>query len=346
MRIGILTGGGDCSGLNACIRGIVLRALDFQHQLIGIKDGWKGLLRYDYEPLYLTSVDEIINTGGTILGTSRTNPFKKEGDWDKLKDNFKKMNLQALIAIGGDDTLSVANKLSKDGFVVIGVPKTMDNDIAFTDFTFGFDSAVSVAVDALERLRDTAKSHRRIVVFEVMGRETGWVALYTALAGGADWVIIPEVETNLDEMCDYLKELRIKGKQYSLVVVSEGVEIIGLETNIVEYDEFGHPLLREKGVGEYITKIIEEKTDIQTRFAAIGHIQRGGPPSVFDRILASRFGVKAVELLQEGKTGKMVCLQGNDIGEVDLEIVVEKPKFVPKDLYEQAKILLCKKGKI
>lgn len=346
MRIGVLTGGGDCSGLNACIRGVVLRALDFGHQVIGIKDGWKGLLTNDYEPLDLTSVDEIIDMGGTILGTSRTNPFKREGGWDKLKDNFKKMNLNALIAIGGDDTLNVANKLSKDGFAVIGVPKTMDNDLAFTDFTFGFDSAVSVAVDALERLRDTAKSHRRIIVFEVMGRETGWVALYTGLAGGADWIIIPEVETNFDEMCDYLKELRAKGKQYSLVVVSEGVEIKGLECNVTEYDEFGHPLMREKGVGEYITKIIEEKTGIQTRFAAIGHIQRGGAPSVFDRILASRLGVRAVELLQEGKTGKMVCLQGNDIGAVDLELAVSQPKFVPRELYEQAKILFCKKGKI
>ena len=342
MRIGVLTGGGDCPGLNPCIRAIVLRALDFKYEIIGIRDGWMGLLELDTEDLDLQKVDEIISYGGTMLGTSRTNPMKKKDDWEKLKDNYKKLNLSCLIAVGGNDTLSVAKKLSDEGFKVIGVPKTMDNDLSYTDFTFGFDSAVSVAVDALERLRDTAKSHRRIIVFEVMGRDTGWVALYTGLACGADWILIPEVDLELDEMCDSLKKIREKGKNYGLVVVGEGIKIPSVEIKPIEIDDFGHPMLREKGVGEIIAKKIEDKTGVQTRWAAIGHIQRGGSPSVFDRILASRCGVKAVDLIKEGKFGKMVSLRGNNIEEVDLELAVSEPKVVPKELYELAKILFCK----
>jgi len=263
--------------------------------------------------------------------------LKKEEDKKKVLENIKKLDLSCLVAIGGDDTLGVANKLHQEGVPAIGIPKTMDNDLFHTDYTFGFDSAVSVSLDALERLRDTAKSHRRVIVFEVMGRHTGWVALFTGLAGGADWILIPEVPVDLEEMCNHLKKIRERGKLYGLVVVSEGIELPQVKEKDKEVDAFGHIILKERGVGELVAKEVEEQTGFETRFAVIGHIQRGGAPTVFDRILATRCGIKAVELIKEGKFGKMTCLQGNEITAVDLELATSEQKKVPQKLYELAR---------
>jgi 6-phosphofructokinase 1 len=336
-KIGVLTGGGDCPGLNPAIRAVVMKAKEYDYEIIGIKDGWKGLLTLDTMPLNISDVQEIISFGGTIIGTSRKNPLKKEEDKKKVLENIKKLELSALIAIGGDDTLSVAAKLSDEGIPIIGIPKTMDNDLLYTDYTFGFDTAVTVAVECLERLRDTAKSHRRVMVFEVMGRYAGWVALFTGIAGGADWILLPEVPFDIDEMCNHLKYLREKGRNYALVVASEGIQLPEIEERDKDVDEFGHVILKERGVGERVAKIIEEKTGWETRYAVVGHIQRGGSPTIFDRILATRLGVKAVELIKEKKFGKMVCLRGNEIEAVDLSLATSKTKFVPKEWIELAK---------
>lgn len=336
-KIGVLTGGGDCPGLNPAIRAIVMKAKEYGYQVIGIKDGWKGLLTLDIMPIEISDVQEIISFGGTMIGTSRKNPLKKEEDKKKVLENIKKLELFALIAIGGDDTLGVAAKLSDEGLPIVGIPKTMDNDLSHTDYTFGFDTAVTVAVECLERLRDTAKSHRRVMVFEVMGRYAGWVALFTGIAGGADWILLPEVPFNVDEMCNHLISLKEKGRNYALVVVSEGIEIPEAEEKDREMDEFGHVRLTHRGIGERIAEIIQEKTGWETRFAVVGYIQRGGPPTTFDRILATRLGVKAVELIHKGNFGKMVCLQGSEIEAVDLRLSTSKTKFVPKEWIELAK---------
>jgi len=336
-KIGVLTGGGDCPGLNSAIRAVVVKAEEFGFEVVGIKYGWQGLINLDLESLNSEQVEEISSWGGTILGSSRTNPLKKEEDKKKVLENIKKLDLSCLVAIGGDDTLGVANKLHQEGVPAIGIPKTMDNDLFHTDYTFGFDSAVSVSLDALERLRDTAKSHRRVIVFEVMGRHTGWVALFTGLAGGADWILIPEVPVDLEEMCNHLKKIRERGKLYGLVVVSEGIELPQVKEKDKEVDAFGHIILKERGVGELVAKEVEEQTGFETRFAVIGHIQRGGAPTVFDRILATRCGIKAVELIKEGKFGKMTCLQGNEITAVDLELATSEQKKVPQKLYELAR---------
>jgi len=305
MRIGILTGGGDCPGLNPAIRGAVYRAFDYGDEVIGFEEGWKGLMEDIKRPLTLKDVEEIIGEGGTILFTSRTNPFKLESGPEKVVETLKKNNIDALIAIGGDDTLSVALELHKMGIKVVGVPKTMDNDLSETDYTFGFFTSVEVAVDALNRLRDTAKSHKRIIVLEVMGREAGWVALYTGIAGGADWILIPEEKPDYDKMCEHLKK-KYEEKGYALVVVSEGIETPS--ENKGEVDSFGHALLQKKGVHEYVADLISEKLGISTRSAIIGHIQRGGSPVVFDRILATRVGVKAVDMVHQGDFGKWLQL--------------------------------------
>jgi|UniRef100_A0A7C4Y4I6 6-phosphofructokinase 1 len=328
MKIGILTGGGDCPGLNPAIRSVVYRASDYGDEVIGFEEGWKGLIEDKKRPLTIKDVEEIINYGGTILYTSRTNPFKEEKGPEKVVETLKKNNVDALIAIGGDDTLSVALKLHKMGVKVVGVPKTMDNDLSETDYTFGFFTSVEVAVDALNRLRDTARSHKRIIVLEVMGREAGWVALYTGIAGGADWILIPEEKPDYDKMCAHLKK-KFDEKGYALVVVSEGIEI-PLEAT-TEVDEFGHTLLQKRGVHEYVANVISQKLGISTRSAIIGHIQRGGPPTVFDRILATMVGVKAVDMLHEGDFGKMVALSGNRAIAIPLERAVQKQKLVDEE---------------
>lgn len=339
MRIGVLTGGGDCPGLNPAIRAVVYRALDYGDEVIGLKAGWAGLLNKDTVPLKLEDVEEIVSKGGTILFTSRTNPLKKEEDMEKCIQNFKELGLDALIAIGGDDTLTVAKELFKRGVPVVGVPKTMDNDLSATDATFGFDSAVSVAVDALERLKDTARSHFRVIVFEVMGRHAGWVALYTAVAGGADYVLIPEEPLNMDKLVEHIKKVRERGKPYAIVVASEGVELPPEEEEEVRVDAFGHKILRERQVASWLAREIEKRTGYETRWAQIGHIQRGGAPTLFDRILATRVGLKAVDMVHNGEFGKMAALRGQEVVSVDLEEAVGKTKTVPPQLLEEFKTL-------
>jgi ATP-dependent phosphofructokinase / diphosphate-dependent phosphofructokinase len=344
MRIGLLTGGGDCPGLNPALRGFVMRALDYQYECVGFLNGWKGLVDGASRPLGLADVEDIVIQGGTMLGSSRTNPFKagREDDLEKVLANIKKFELDAVVAFGGEDTLGVAHKLFKIGVPTVGVPKTMDNDLDYTDFTFGFDSAVSVATESIDRLRDTAKSHNRVMVVEVMGRHAGWVALYAGIAGGADWVLLPEIALDLEAMCQHLLEVRARGKNYSIVVASEGVDLPHADETDVSVDAFGHVILRERGVGEFLAKEIEERTGIETRFAVLGHIQRGGAPTVFDRVLASRLGIKAADLVHEKKFGMMASIEGNKIIYVELAKAVDQLKTVPLELYEEAKVLFSK----
>jgi 6-phosphofructokinase 1 len=338
MKIGVLTGGGDCPGLNPAIRAVVTRALDYKYEIIGIRQGWKGLVINDTMPLRLEDVEGIISKGGTILETSRTNPLKKEEDKKKLLENIRKLNIDVLVAIGGDDTISVAGKLNEIGIKCIGIPKTMDNDIPETDYTFGYDTAVTIAVDAIERLKDTAKSHRRVFVFEVMGRHAGWVALQSALAGGADYVFIPEVPLNVEEVCEHLKKLRARGKHYAVLVVSEGVEIPFLsEGGKAKKDDFGHALLKEKGVAVWLAKEIEKRTGFETRTAIIGHIQRGGPPTIFDRVLATRMGIYAVDMIKNKEFGRMASIKGDKMTSVPLSNIAGKNKIVSAEEYEMVK---------
>lgn len=336
--IGILTGGGDCPGLNPAIRGCVMRAHDHGYNCVGILDGWKGLVLGETMPLELHDVSELMGKGGTILGTSRTNPFKKEGDAKKCLENFEKLGLDALVAMGGEDTLGVANRFFKEHKLpVVGVPKTMDNDLSATDYTFGFDTAATIAVDAAERLKDTGRSHGRIMILEVMGRHAGWVALYTAIGSGADWVCLPEEPVNVQKMVDHLKKVYTKNKT-ALVIASEAITLPEQKVGEEKLDEFGHMILKKRGVGERLAELIERETKIETRVAVIGHIQRGGPPTLFDRILGTRVGVKAADLVAEGKFGQMVALRGNDVLGVSLEEATAKLKIVPSDWIRLAQV--------
>ena len=337
-KIGVLTGGGDCPGLNPTIRAIVRKADKENMSVVGIKNGWKGLIEKDSMDLNLRSVSGILPKGGTILGTSRTNPYKQSGDVEKVKKNMKELGLDAFIAIGGDDTLGVAEKLYKEGLKMIGVPKTIDNDLSCTDFTFGFDTAVNIATEAIDRLHTTAESHHRIMVVEIMGRHAGWIATYAGIAGGADMILIPEVPVDLDEVCKTIKERHGRGKDFSIVVVAEGAKLKDQEFVLKDSkkDAFGHVMLG--GIGNYVGQELEKRTGFETRVTILGHIQRGGTPSAFDRVLATRFGVKAVELVVQGDFGKMVALRGNGIVGVPLADAVGKLKTVDMDLYNMAKI--------
>ncbi|MCS7184975.1 MAG: ATP-dependent 6-phosphofructokinase [bacterium] len=333
MRIAILTGGGDCPGLNQAIRGAFYRGKKLGYEFIGILEGWKGAIDLKYKELKLEDVEGIMYEGGTILGTSRTNPYKNEADAKKVVENLKKIDAYALIAIGGDDTLGVANKLYKDFKLnVVGVPKTMDNDLSGTDYTFGFDSATTVAIDAAKRLIDTGKSHRRIMVLEVMGREAGWVALFTGIASGADYICIPEEEIDIKKMCEHLKNTYNR-KGYALVVVSEAINVEG-QKDVELTDAFGHKILKEKGTAKTIAEIIEKETGIETRYAVIGHIQRGGSPTLFDKMLALRAGVHAVDLIHNKKFGRMVAIRGDKMIDIPLEEAVGKNKLVDKEWIE------------
>ena len=328
-KIGVLTGGGDCPGLNPAIRGCVMRGLDRGFEFIGLMEGWRGLVEGKTMPVTLADVKEIAGKGGTILGTSRTNPFKMEGAADKCLATFKKLKLDAVVAMGGEDTLGVANKFYKEHKLpVVGVPKTMDNDLSATDYTFGFDTATTIAVDAAERLRDTGRSHRRIMVLEVMGRHAGWVALFTAMASAADWVLLPERQADLPKMYAHLKKVHTRDN-VALVVTSEAVELPGVKAEGESLDQFGHMLLKNRGLGETVAGLIEKNTGIETRSAVIGHIQRGGSPTLFDRILGTRLGAKATELVAEGQFGQMVALRGNEVVGVSLEEATAKLKTVP-----------------
>ncbi|MDP8234502.1 MAG: ATP-dependent 6-phosphofructokinase [Candidatus Saelkia tenebricola] len=336
-KIGILTGGGDCPGLNSVIRAIVRKALQNDYEILGIKNGWKGMIEEDIIKLDLDAVSGILHRGGTILHTSRTNPYKKEEDVKKVVANFKKLGLKALIPIGGEDTLGVAAKLYRDfKLPVVGVPKTIDNDISGTDFTFGFDTAVNIAMDCIDRLHTTAESHNRVMVVEVMGRHAGWIALYSGLAGGADAILIPEKPIDKDEVAALIKKRHSRGKSFSVVVVAEGAkmkkgsDIIQSE----ELDSFGHVKLG--GIGQILAKAIENTTGYETRVAVLGHIQRGGSPTAYDRVLGTRYGIKAIELVMENKFGCVVALQGNNIVAIPIEEVLGKIKTVDDAMYNIA----------
>ena len=339
-RVGVLTGGGDCPGLNAVIRGVVRKSIGHDVTIIGIRNGWKGLVDVDTVELGLESVSGILPRGGTILGTSRTNPYKKPDDVKKVIENYKKLKLDALIVIGGEDTLGVANKLSKEnkGINVVGVPKTIDNDLNATDVTFGFDTAVNIATEAIDRLHTTAESHHRIMVVEVMGRHAGWIAIHSGIAAGADVILIPELKMDLDEICSVLKKRHARGKGFSIVVVAEGATFKEGQTVTQEekLDSFGH--VRLGGVGEILAAEIESRTGFETRVTVLGHIQRGGTPSAFDRVLATRFGVKAMELVLNKKFGYMASLKGTDVVEVPIQDAVGTLKTVDMKFYEIAKI--------
>lgn len=335
--IGVLTGGGDCPGLNAVIRAVVKTASKNNWKVLGFRYGWRGMLDNEFIILDDNSVSGILPKGGTILGTSRTNPCKKPEDLEKVRETMKKNNLHALIAIGGEDTLGAANKLSKAGMRVVGVPKTIDNDLNATDYTFGFDTAVNIATECIDRLHSTAESHNRVMVVEIMGRHAGWIALEAGIAGGADVILIPERAVDIDKVCDLIKKRHSRGKTFSIVAVAEGAHL--KDQNLVaeeKLDAFGH--VRLGGIGNHIGQLIEQKTGFETRVTVLGHIQRGGTPTAFDRVLGTRFGVKAVELVKLEKFGYMVSLQGRNIGEVSLEEAVGKLKTVPSDLYEMAQI--------
>ena len=337
-KVGVLTGGGDCPGLNSVIRAIVRLALKEGYEAVGIKNGWKGLVENDTEKLDLRSVSGILPKGGTILGTSRTNPYKKQGDVEKAKATFKKLGLEALIAIGGEDTLGVASKLHKEGLNVVGAPKTIDNDLSGTDVTFGFDTAINIATEAIDRLHTTAESHHRIMVVEVMGRHAGWIAVESGLAGGADVILIPELPIDMDEVCALLKKRHARGKSFSIVVVAEGAKF--KQGKLVKQEEkldaFGH--IRLGGIGHALGEAIEKNTGFETRVTVLGHLQRGGTPTAFDRVLGTRFGIKAMELVLKKDFGKMVALDGNKIIAVPLEAAVREIKTVDMELYNIAKI--------
>ena len=337
-RVALLTGGGDCPGINPVIRAVVRKALKENFDVVGIKNGWKGLIDNETIALDLESVSGILPKGGTILGTSRTNPYKKPGDLKKAKENFKALDVFALIAIGGEDTLGVANQLHKEGLNIVGVPKTIDNDLSGTDRTFGFDTAVNIATEAIDRIHTTAESHHRVMVVEVMGRHSGWIALDAGIAGGADAILLPEFPFDLNEVCSLIKGRNKRGKTFSIVVIAEGAKCKDGKEVLQEQklDAFGH--VRLGGIGQVLAEQIEKNTGFETRVTVLGHIQRGGTPTALDRVLGTRYGVKAMELVIEGKFGYMASLQGNRIASVPLERAVGALKVVPKELYEIAKI--------
>lgn len=338
-KIGILTGGGDCPGLNPVIRAVVRKGFNEGYEIIGIKNGWKGLMENDVVKLDLISVSGILPKGGTILGTSRTNPYKKEGGLEKVKENYKKLGLDALIVVGGEDTLGVALKLIKDGITnIVGVPKTIDNDLSATDYTCGFDTALNTAMECIDKLHTTAESHHRIIVVEVMGRHAGWIALEAGIAGGADIILIPEIPIDMEEVCGLIKKRHARGKTFSIIVVAEGAQFKEGTMVLQEQrlDEFGH--VRLGGIGEQMAQEIEKRTGYETRVSVLGHIQRGGTPTAFDRILGTRFGVKAVELVKNKKFARMVSLTGNKIIDVSIDEAVSALKTVDKDFYEIAKV--------
>lgn len=339
MKIGILTGGGDCPGLNAVIRAVVRKAAHYKYDVLGIKDGWKGLVEIDVIPLDAKGVSGILPRGGTILGTSRTNPFKSPDAAEKVAGNIKKLGLDVLIAVGGDDTLGVAAKLFKQGIKTIGIPKTIDNDLSGADFTFGFDTAISIVTEALDRLHTTTEAHHRAMIVEVMGRHAGWIATYGGLAGGADLILIPEKPFDMEEVCNTVKKRAESGRGFSVIVVAEGAVPKGIEgyiTKDAKKDAFGHVLLG--GIGEFLAKEVEKETGVESRHVVLGHLQRGGSPTAYDRILATRYGVRAVELINEGKFGRMVALQGNKIADIPIEEGVKRTKTVDMEIFKVAEV--------
>lgn len=342
MKIAVLTGGGDAPGLNAAIRAIGRPAVAAGHTLVGIRNGWAGLVGDgDVINLERPRLSGILPLGGTMLGSSRVNPLKIEGGVASVTRNLERHGIDALIAIGGDDTLSVAARLAELNAPVVGVPKTMDNDLNVTDYCIGFDSAVGVVTEALDRLHTTATSHHRLMICEVMGRDTGWVAVMGGLAGGADMIIIPEFPVTVDEVVAHLEVRRRAGSDFSIIVVSEGVEMAGVRTKDEAEgarDAFGHVQLSRRGVGETLARIIEERTGHETRATVLGHVQRGGSPSAYDRIWATRVGAKAYELVLEGRFGQMPVVRGGTVDVAPIAEVAAVQRRVPRELYELAQV--------
>jgi ATP-dependent phosphofructokinase / diphosphate-dependent phosphofructokinase len=336
-RIGILTGGGDCPGLNAVIRAVTRRSLDRGSEVVGVREGWRGMVEGILQPLDYRAISGLLPRGGTILGTSRTNPYKTEGGVEGVLQTAETERLEALVAVGGEDTLGVATRLhAEHGFPVVGVPKTIDNDLSGTDYTFGFDTAVWIATEAIDRLHTTAESHNRVMVVEVMGRHTGWIAVMSGIAGGADVILIPEFPVSIDDACKEIRSRHDRGKDFSIVVVSEGYELEGLEEQ-GEVDEFGHTRLSQRGVGDALAREIESRTGFETRVTVLGHVQRGGSPTPRDRVLATRYGLKAADLAHDGSFGRMAALQGDRIVDVSLAEATAELKTVPREWYEVAR---------
>ncbi len=338
MKVGLLTGGGDCPGLNAVIRGVVKVIDNAGGQSIGLLEGWRGAISGNHIELTPKFTDPIIDKGGTILGSSRTNPFKNPSEIDQIVETFGNLGLDALVAIGGDDTLGVASKLySEKGLPMIGCPKTIDNDLSATDQTFGFDTCINIVMEAIDRLRTTAESHRRILVVEVMGRHAGWIACYSAIASGADYFMVPEREVNIKEMIDVLQKRRDEGKNYGIVVVSEGAKLNtdgGFVTKDQKVDEFGHVKLG--GIGDHVAKVIENRMGVETRSVTLGHLQRGGTPSAFDRVLGTRLGVHAGHLALKKDFGKMVAMKGTQIVAVELKDAVDQMRELEDSFFDEA----------
>ena len=338
MRVGILTGGGDCPGLNAVIRAVTRRALDRDCQVVGVLHGWRGLIDGTTRELSFADISGILPRGGTIIKTSRTNPFTVEGGVERVMAGMGM--LDALVAIGGEDTLGVAARLHADhGASVVGVPKTIDNDLSGTDYTFGFDTAVSIATEAIDRLHSTAESHDRVMVCEVMGRHAGWIALHSGMAGGADVILIPEQPLTVERCCELIARRHARGKDFSIVVVSEGwqLQFESGQSEVVAAsatDAFGHARLG--GIGGALAAEIEARTGFETRVTTLGHVQRGGSPTAHDRVLATRFGLKAAELVFEGQFGMMTALRGSEVVAVPIADAVAELKTVPIELYRQA----------
>jgi 6-phosphofructokinase 1 len=338
MRIGVLTGGGDCPGLNAVIRAVVRKGVGaYGHEFVGFRDGWRGPIEGNTTPLDVAAVRGILPRGGTILGTSRTNPYKTDGGVEAIRATLQRLGIDSLIAIGGEDTLGVAKRLTDDGMPVVGVPKTIDNDLGATDYTFGFDTAVNIAMEAIDRLHTTAESHHRALIVEVMGRHAGWIALHAGLAGGANVILIPERPFDIAKVCTYI-EHRFEDHYAPIVVVAEGAVpaegTMALATG--EIDAFGH--VRLGGIGQQIADEIEKRTGKEARTAVLGHIQRGGTPTAYDRVLATRFGLHAIDAAHEGDYGKMVALRGTDIIRVPLSEATDELKTVPAERYAEAEV--------
>jgi ATP-dependent phosphofructokinase / diphosphate-dependent phosphofructokinase len=338
MRIGMLTGGGDAPGLNAAIRAVVRVAHPASHQTSGIRNGWAGVLEGKIDELLPRDVRGILPLGGTILGTSRTNPLKEPDGLGRAIGQLRGHGVDALVAMGGDDTLSVAAALHEAGYPVIGVPKTIDNDLSATDFCIGFDTAVGIVAEALDRLHTTASAHHRVMVVEVMGRDVGWVATLGGLAGGADVVLIPEFPVGLDEVMAHLQGRWAEGKDFSIVVVAEGVRLEGLQGAAGETDAFGHVRLSERGVGDALSRVIEAATGFESRVTVLGHLQRGGTPSTVDRIWATRLGARAAELAIAGCSGVIPVRRDGEVAVVPLADVLPQRR-VPRELYELTRLL-------
>jgi 6-phosphofructokinase 1 len=340
MRVGMLTGGGDCPGLNAVIRAVVRKGIDeYGDSLVGFRDGWRGVLDGAFDELTIESTRGILPRGGTILGSSRTNPYKRDDGPEVVRRNLADLGVDGLIAIGGEDTLGAASRLHGDGVSVVGVPKTIDNDLGATDVTFGFDTALHVATEAIDRLHTTAESHHRILVVEVMGRQAGWIALHAGIAGGADVILIPEQPFDIDGVCRLISRRHDRGRPFSIVVAAEGATpkegTISVATG--ELDEFGHPRLG--GIGYALEREIEKRTGYETRATVLGHVQRGGTPTAFDRVLATRFGLAAITAAHEGQWGMMAALRGTQIELVELAEAVKQLRTVPLEEYERYSVL-------